>query len=224
MFRGVIQLLLYRIVYEYAPLDVSKLTSALDVAGCMLGMFLLYLRISGTFHLIVGLLLMFGFNLPETHHLYYLATSFTDFWRRINIYWKDFVMKLFFYPTHFKLRKIGPIRAMSVATLVTFVATWILHSWQWFWIRGTPLFNWKDFSFWMILGVLVLVTAISEATCGRKRTLTPSRLTLRRRLRLGLQEEGVFSLMRILWAYWSCQKWAEFEVMSESVSNLIFLV
>ena len=39
MFRGVVQLLLYRIVYEYAPLDVSKLTSALDVAGCMLGMF-----------------------------------------------------------------------------------------------------------------------------------------------------------------------------------------
>jgi hypothetical protein len=66
---------------------------------------------------------MFGFNLPETHHLYYLATSFTDFWRRINIYWKDFVMKLFFYPTHFKLRKMGPIRAMSVATLVTFLAT-----------------------------------------------------------------------------------------------------
>ena len=116
MFRGVFQLLLYRIVYEYAPLDVSKLSSALDAAGFMLGMFLVYLRVSGTFHLIVGLLHMFGFNLPETHHLYYLATSFTDFWRRINIYWKDFVMKLFFYPTHFKLRKMGTLWAMSVAT------------------------------------------------------------------------------------------------------------
>ena len=48
MFRGIFQLLLYRIVYEYAPLDVSKLTSALDAAGFMLGMFLLYLRVSGT--------------------------------------------------------------------------------------------------------------------------------------------------------------------------------
>jgi hypothetical protein len=36
MFRGVVQLLLYRIVYQYAPLDVSKLSSGLDVAGCML--------------------------------------------------------------------------------------------------------------------------------------------------------------------------------------------
>jgi hypothetical protein len=219
MFRGVVQLLLYRIVYQYAPLDVSKLSSALDVAGCMLGMFLLYLRISGTFHLIVGLLLMFGFNLPETHHLYYLATSFTDFWRRINIYWKDFVMKLFFYPTHFKLRKMGTLWALSIATLVTFLATWLLHSWQWFWIRGKPLFDWKDFSFWMILGVLVLITAIYETTRVQKRTLRPSQVTLRRRLILGLKVAGMFSLMCILWAYWSTQSWAEFQTLIDAASR-----
>ena len=219
MFRGVIQLLLYRAIYQYAPLDVSKLSSALDVAGCMLGMYLLYLRISGTFHLIVGLLHMFGFNLPETHHLYLLASSFTDFWRRINIYWKDFVMKLFFYPTHFKLRKMGTLWALSVATLSTFFATWLLHSWQWFWIRGTPLFNWKDFSFWMILAVLVLATAIYETTRVRKRTLTPSRVTLRQRLILGLRAAGIFSLMCILWAYWSCQTWAEFQALIDAASR-----
>jgi alginate O-acetyltransferase complex protein AlgI len=135
MFRGAIQLLLYRVIYQFAPLDVYKLSSALDAAGCMLGMYLLYLRISGTFHLIVGLLHMFGFNLLKTHHLYLLAFSFTDFWRRINIYWKDFVMKLFFYPTHFALRKVGPIRAMSVATVVTFIATWLAVSYA----EATPL-------------------------------------------------------------------------------------
>src|SRR6266699_4358175 len=219
MFRGVVQLLLYRIIYQFFPLDVYKLSSALDVVGCVLGMYLLYLRISGTFHLIVGLLHMFGFNLPETHHLYYLATSFTDFWRRINIYWKDFVMKLFFYPTHFALRRIGTLAAMSVATLATFLATWLLHSWQWFWIRGTPLFNWKDFSFWMILAVLVLVTAIYETIRGRKRTLTPSRVTLRRRLILGLQAAGVFSLMCILGSFWTCQSWAEFQTLIDAASR-----
>ncbi len=219
MFRGVVQLLLYRIIYQFAPLDVYKLSSALDVAGCMLGMYLLYLRVSGTFHLIVGLLHMFGFNLPETHHLYLLASSFTDFWRRINIYWKDFVMKLFFYPTHFALRRMGPLRAMSVATLATFLATWLLHSWQWFWIRGTPLFNWKDFSFWMILAVLVLVTAIYEATRGRKRTLTPSRVTLRQRFILGLEAGAVFCVMCVLWAFWTCQSWAEFQTLIDAASK-----
>ncbi|HWX17150.1 MAG TPA: hypothetical protein VNY07_11225, partial [Chthoniobacterales bacterium] len=219
MYRGVIQLLLYRVVYQYAPLDVSKLSSALDAAGFMLGMYLVYLRVSGTFHLIVGLLHMFGFNLPETHHLYFLATSFTDLWRRINIYWKDFVMKLFFYPTHFKLRKIGTLRAMSVATLVTFFATWALHSWQWFWIRGVPLLTWKDFSFWMILAFLLLVTTIYEATWGRKRTLTPSRVTLRRRLMLGVEAAGVFCLMCILWTLWTCQSWAEFQTLIDAASK-----
>lgn len=219
MLRGAVQLLLYRVVYQYAPLDVSKLSSGLDAAGYMLGMYLLYLRISGTFHLIVGLLHMFGFNLPETHHLYLLSSSFTDFWRRINIYWKDFVMKLFFYPTHFTLRKMGTLRAMSVATLVTFIATWLLHSWQWFWIRGTPLFTWKDFSFWMILAVLVLVTAIYEATRTQRLTLSPSRVTLRQRLILGLQAAGVFSLMCVLWTFWTVQSWAEFKTLIDAAAR-----
>jgi hypothetical protein len=219
MLRGVFQLLLYRIVYQFAPLDVYKLSSALDAAGCILGMYLLYLRVSGTFHLIVGLLHMFGFNLPETHHFYLLASSFTDFWRRINIYWKDFVMKLFFYPTHFSLRKMGTLWAMSIATLVTFLATWALHSWQWFWIRGKPLFSWKDFSFWMILGVLVLATAIYETTRGRKRTLTPSRVTLRQRLMLGVQAGGVFFSICFLWALWTCQSWAEFQTLLDAASR-----
>ena len=219
MVRGVVQLLLYRIIYQFAPLDVSNLSSALDAAGFMLGMYLLYLRVSGTFHLIVGLLHMFGFNLPETHHLYYFATSFTDFWRRINIYWKDFVMKLFFYPTHFKLRRMGTVWAMSVATLVTFLATWLLHSWQWFWILGRPLFNWKDFSFWMILAVLVLVTAIYETTRGRKRTLMPSRVTFRTRLMHGLQAGGIFCAMCVLWTFWTCQSWAEFQTLMDAASK-----
>jgi hypothetical protein len=219
MIRGVCQLLLYRIVYQFAPLDVSKLSSALDAAAFMVGMYLLYLRVSGTFHLIVGLLHMFGFNLPETHHLYLLATSFTDLWRRINIYWKDFVMKLFFYPAHFALRRIGMLRAMSVATLVTFLATWLLHSWQWFWIRGTPLFAWKDFSFWVILALLVLVTALYEVTLGRQRTLTPSRVTLRQRLMLGLQAAAMFSLMCVLWTFWTCQSWADFQTLADAASR-----
>jgi hypothetical protein len=206
-------------VYQFAPLDVTKLSSSLDAAGFMLGMYLVYLRVSGTFHLIVGLLHMFGFNLPETHHLYFLATSFTDLWRRINIYWKDFVMKIFFYPMHFKLRKVGTLRAMSIATIVTFVATWALHSWQWFWIRGEPLLTWKDFLFWMMLALLVLGTALYEATRGRARVLTPSRVTLRQRLIRGLEAAGIFSLMCLLWTFWTCDSWAEFQTLFDAASR-----
>ena len=76
------------------------------VVQYMVATYRLYLRVSGQFHLVVGMLCLFGFNLPETHHLYFLASGFTDFWRRINIYWKDFMMKLFYYPAFFALQEL----------------------------------------------------------------------------------------------------------------------
>ena len=64
---------------------------------------------------------LFGFNLPETHHRYFLASSFTDFWRRINIYWKDFMMKVFYYPAYFRLRRFGDTVALVLATVFMFL-------------------------------------------------------------------------------------------------------
>jgi len=85
------------------------------------------------------------------------------------------------------------------------------------------LFNWKDFSFWMILAVLVLVTAIYETTRVRKRTLTPSRVTLRQRTDIWDYKLREYSLlMCILWAYWSCQSWAEFETLIDAASRPTF--
>ena len=219
MIRGVFHLLLYRIVYELAPLDVTKLSSTLDAVEFMVGTYLLYLRVSGTFHIIVGLLHMFGFNLPETHHLYLLASSFIDLWRRINIYWKDFVMKLFFYPTHFALRKIGMLRAIAVATLVTFFATWLLHSWQWFWLRGSPLISSQDISFWAILATLVLANGLYEATLGQQRTLTKSRITVRKRLIRALQTIATFVTICTLWTIWSSHSWGELGALADAASR-----
>ena len=86
--------------------------------------YLLYLRVSGQFHIIVGLLHLFGYDLPETHRRYLLASSLTDFWRRINIYWKDFMVKVVYFPVFFRLRKRGQTLAQVVATAAVFVVTW----------------------------------------------------------------------------------------------------
>ena len=142
--RGVIHLILYRVVYLYLSPDPFGVNGLADVLQFSVSTFLLYLRVSGQFHLIVGLLLLFGFNLPETNHLYYLASSFTDLWRRINIYWKDFMVKVVYYPVYFRLRKLGNTNAIILSTLVVFLATWALHMFQWFWLRGTLLLEWHD--------------------------------------------------------------------------------
>ena len=69
--------------------------------------FLLYMRISGQFHIIAGMLCLFGYDMPETNHRYLLATSLNEFWRRANIYWKDFMVKSFYLPAYFRMRGRG---------------------------------------------------------------------------------------------------------------------
>jgi hypothetical protein len=186
--RGLIQLILYRYVYVFLTGDAMELRSLGELVQFLVATFLLYLRVSGQFHLICGVLHLFGFRLPETHHLYFLASSFTDFWRRINIYWKDFMMKLVYYPSFFKLKRFGASVALIGATIVVFAGTWLLHSYQWFWLRGGFPLQPQDFMFWGILGGLVVVGALREL-----RRLTGTQARIRRTtlvVRLSLADGG----------------------------------
>ncbi len=201
--RGVVHLILYRFVYYHVALDPNEVAGAAQLVQYMLGAFLLYLRISGHFHLIVGLLLLFGFNLPETHHLYYFAASFTDFWCRINIYWKDFMMKIFYYPIYFRLRKLGAGTPLVLATAVVFGLTWLLHAYQWFWLRGSLFLEAHDMLFWGILGVLVIVNSLHEQKHGRRRSLgkrAPGPLVL---AAVALRTAATFTVICVLWSLWT---------------------
>lgn len=198
--RGVFQLVLYRFVYYNVlndPVDVEQLS---DLVQYMLATFLLYLRVSGQFHLIVGLLHLFGFRLPETHKLYYLAHSFTELWRRINIYWTDFMMKVVFYPAYFRVKKLGPAAAVGIATTAVFVTTWILHSYQWFWLRGGFPLTAPDILFWGVLGALVVRGALKELK-GAKAPKRAAGFSWR----LGLKAALTFSAFCFLWSLWSAE-------------------
>lgn len=206
--RGLVQLALYRVAYQAITGDVATLSSLLGVVKFVLATYLLYLRVSGTFHLIVGMLCLFGFRLPETHHLYYLASSFNDYWRRINIYWKDFMMKLVYYPSFFRLRRFGNTAALVGATSIVFLATWLLHSYQWFWLRGGHAFTVPDALFWGILGALVVWNAVSEtrgARAPRTRAVAKPKWTLALALRTG----GTFLTICMLWSMWSAESIGE---------------
>jgi alginate O-acetyltransferase complex protein AlgI len=167
--------------------------------------YLLYLRVSGQFHIIVGLLHLFGYDLPETHRRYLLAHSLTDFWRRINIYWKDFMVKMVYFPLYFRLRKSGDTRAQILATSAVFVTTWLLHSYQWFWLRGDWLFTWPDTLFWGILGALVVLNVLIEARRPQKRVVTGAQGYALR----GVQIACTFSLITTLWFLWNASSLSE---------------
>ena len=203
--RGLVQLLLYRLIYLNFSMEASEVHRFGDLLQYVVTTFLLYLRVSGQFHLVVGLLHLFGFRLPETHHLYYLSASFTDFWRRINIYWKDFMMKLVYYPSFFSLRRLGNRRAIVLATATVFVVTWLLHSYQWFWLRGGFPLTVPDTLFWGILGVSMVLASLSESERGRRRAVGKPRWSLQ----LGLRTVGMFCVLAVLWSLWSTESVVE---------------
>jgi hypothetical protein len=160
--------------------------------------YLLYLNVSGRFWVIVGMLHLFGYDLPEPNRRYLLAGSFSDLWRRINIYWKDFMVKVVYYPVYFKLRKSGDLRAQIAATAVVFIATWILHAYQSFWLIGTWTMRWTDTAFWAILGLMVVATTLYDRRPKRK-----PRTGWQGALVHGGQVLATFLVMITLWSMWS---------------------
>lgn len=213
--RGIVHLLLYRVVYHHL---LPSATEVVDLAGVVLFMlttYALYLRISGLFHLVIGIMCLFGFNLPETHRLYYLASSFTDYWRRINIYWKDFMLKLFYYPSLMKFRRWGMTTALVLSTLLVFGGTWLLHSYQWFWLQGEFPLTGPDALFWGILGGLVVINSLIEAKQSRKRSLKKQAWSFRAAFLHSLKVMGMFVFICTLWSLWSSETIGDWLVLME---------
>jgi D-alanyl-lipoteichoic acid acyltransferase DltB (MBOAT superfamily) len=205
IFRGITHLILYRFVYLYLAVDPFEVNGLAGVLQFSISTFLLYLQVSGQFHLIVGMLLLFGFNLPETNHLYYLASSFNNHWRRINIYWKDFMMKVLYYPLYFRLRKLGNTNAIVLSTMIVFFATWSLHAYQWFWLRGTLLLEWHDALFWGILGIFVVINSLYETKHGRDRSLGKRSRTVYEIASVAFSTAATFLTISVLWGMWGSE-------------------
>ncbi len=181
-----------------------------SLAGHIVCNYLLYLQVSGQFHMACGMLHLFGYRLPATHHHYLLATSFTDYWRRINIYWKDFMVRVFFNPVVFRLKRWPQPAALAMGTATVFLATWVLHAYQWYWLRGSWGFTVPDALFWGILGVLVLLNVQLDARRSRARVRRaagggPGATSWTAR-ELGVRAAkvaGIFTTIAVLWSLWS---------------------
>ena len=136
MTRGVLHIIFYRIVYYHFYIDPSQIADGESLFRYMsVELRALSPGLRAVPH-IVGLLLLFGFNLPQTNHHYFLADSFSHYWRRVNIYWKDFMMKIFYTPVAFRLRGRGGAMPVVVGSAAAFLATWLLYAYQSFWLRG----------------------------------------------------------------------------------------
>ncbi len=204
--RGTTHLLLYRLVYQlsdnFSPPSVPvRLAVAVKIISC----YLLYLRVSGQFHIIAGMLCLFGYDMPETNHRYFLAHSINDMWRRMNIYWKDFMVKMVYFPVYFKLRRKGALRAELLGTTLVIVATYLLHAYQFFWIRGQFRLSLSDSIFWIVLGSAMLMNALIEYKSRQR----PRRTGWGAHVQNALQIVATFTFMAVLWSMWSADSFTE---------------
>ncbi len=199
MIRGAIQLCLLNVVRHQLQIGAYEVASPWTLFQYVVSAYMMYLRISGQFHIIVGMLHLFGYTLPETHRRYLLAYSFTDFWRRINIYWKDFMVKVVYYPVYFRLRKISENTALIGATIVVFMATTVLHGYQWFWIRGDFKIYQSDYWFWGILAFFVMINVLWETKRGRPKE-RPKAVAITLRV---LATIAMWLTITILWSMWT---------------------
>ncbi len=218
MLRGVVHLLVYRVLYQNLLVEPTSVTDLGGVAVYALSTYLLYLRVSGSFHLIVGLLHLFGFNLGETNNRFLLASSFTDFWRRINIYWKDFVQKVLFNPMYMAFsRRMKSTPAMLVSTVLAFIISWLLHSYQWFWIRGEFPLRWQDAVYWNTLAILVCVNIVMQSRKGR--SLKKKARTLRDDFVVAFKTIGMFVFICTTWLFWSAQSGDELLILTDAAAE-----
>ncbi len=210
MFRGVVQLILYRIIDQELLIPADQVYGTWSLLGFLVFNYLVYLQVSGQFHIACGMLHLFGHQLPDTHHRYLLATGFTDYWRRINIYWKDFMVRMVFNPVVFRLKRWPQPAALAAATVAVFVVTWLLHGYQSFWLRGTWGFSIPDAVFWTVLGLLVLVNVQLDARRAPKARIKSRAATDQPRPNplgafavRGLKTAATFATIILLWSLWN---------------------
>jgi hypothetical protein len=200
--RGLIHLLLYRLAYHYLIIGPGDVTSFWSFFRYVVSNFLLILRLSGQFHIVVGILHLFGFNLPEVMHRYWLASSFSEFWRRANIYWRDFMQKIVFFPTYVRLRQFNATTRVLLSMLAVFAITALLHTYQWFWLRGTVVSSWPEVLFWTGFGVLVAGNALREEKHSPVKATRRAETGWSDAAAIGLRTAGTFMTIAILWSLW----------------------
>lgn len=206
MALGVFHLVVYRIVYHFIQVPENQVR---DIYGFLLYAIPKYMeviRLSGIFHFSAGILCLFGFNLPKTFDNYYLASGFSDLWRRLNVYFRDFMLKIFYYPIYFRLRGLGNTRAVLLTIMLTFLASWMVHSFQMFWLLGKFPIKDVDLIYWNLFGVLVATNAWIDLRSRREtKTKGPWESSFSSTAKI----MGTFLGMSMLWSLWYSASFAD---------------
>lgn len=78
------------------------------------------------------------------------------------------MLRVFYYPMLLQLKKWRPKRAVLLLMLTMFAITWLLHSWQWYWIKGSFPILPNDILYWSIFGTIIAVVSVNKFSKNKK--------------------------------------------------------
>ncbi len=194
--RGVLNIIIYRVLYQYWAIAITDVADPIGLIRFVTGSYAIAFKISGIMNMAIGVLCLFGFDMPKVFNHFVLAENFSDLWRRINIYWRDLMVELFFNRLFFVFRKLSINARLVFSTFSLFVITAVFHTIQEYWLVGVFKLNIGDFIFWLGFGVLVSAEVLHETTRGRASKKNTSVLAL------GFRSFLVFCVMSLLWTIW----------------------
>jgi hypothetical protein len=208
---GIFQLILYRILEYYGYISSLHVVDADTFWRHIFTNFFLLVRVSGFFHLAMGLLGIFGFSFPKPVDSYFLSSSFSDFWRRVNVYFREFLWEVVL-PV---LQKNLGIKRVFPSILLLFALSAVLYSWQYFCLHGSFPIKGGDLLFWLVFGLLVS----GELAFGKSESKEPSAQSgWITSLVKGGKVSFTFLSMALLWALWATPSLGEWSRMMKQAA------
>lgn len=199
---GLFNLLLFRVIYHFLYIAPFAIHNGMDVIQFMLASYLMLLRLPGLFLLISGWLGLMGLNLPPVFGRFYFANTYSEVWRRINIYWKEFVVKQLYNPFFVLFGKFSFNMRMGMAIILAFALSSLLHTWQLLWIKGNFDFRITDLVYWTVLGCLVFVSGTIFPSKFIQRFNAQTKINFLDAMRNASAVLMVFISMSVLYSLW----------------------
>lgn len=94
--------------------------------ACHLLLLRFFLKVAGDIHLAVGMLRVLGFDIAPGSERPYLSPNILEFWRRWNTYYRDYLLKLGYYPAAAALKR-RPILAVVAGGAGAFLLSGLAH-------------------------------------------------------------------------------------------------
>ncbi|MBK7667414.1 MAG: hypothetical protein IPJ32_08815 [Sphingobacteriaceae bacterium] len=152
---GLLLFVIYKVVNQNFSPSIYGINNLSDFMLFALSKSVILFKLVGVFIFSIGFLSMFDISLPSSFEFFPLASSFRDYWKYVNRFWRDFILKIIYYPLFFKLKKSKFAGKGILLIVVTFMSSCFFHFYQLYWSTGYFKFKMTDVLYWLLLGFLV---------------------------------------------------------------------